>query len=145
MQSWKLAHEQKTLGAAARAVTVTGRQYSCHGSPRSGPGLGGLGCCREEEEEFTRWQSALRLLVGTWASGVVKGPRSSFAQESYCRGGKRSWSSWKPWHSWSCLLGAWQVTDRRGTSALFNMAETVSRPCICGRKLKLMTRICLQS
>lgn len=51
MQAWKLACEQETFGAAARAVTVAGRQYSCHRSPSSGAGLGELGCSREEEEE----------------------------------------------------------------------------------------------
>jgi len=63
-QAWKLAHERETWGAAARAVTVVGRQYSCHGSLSSGAGLGGLWCCRgqdkeeeeeEEEERFSRW------------------------------------------------------------------------------------------
>ena len=91
MQAWNLAHEQESLGAAARAVTVAGRQYSCRRSPSSGAGPGGLGCCgeeeKEEEEQFTRWQPALRLPVGTWASEVVKGPGSGFAQESYGPGG----------------------------------------------------------
>lgn len=33
-----------------------------------------------EEERFTRWQSALRLSVGTWASGFVKGLGRGFAR-----------------------------------------------------------------
>lgn len=38
-----------------------------------------------------------------------------------------------------------QVIDQTGTSALFSTSQPVSRTCICGRKLKLTTRVCLES
>lgn len=144
--SWLIS--RKLWEPTTRAVTAVGRQYSCHGSLSSGAGLGGLGCCGEEEEEeeerFTRWQSALRLPVGTWANGVVKGPGSSFAQESYSQGANSYVHPGSHGVAGLVCRELRQLIDRTGASAFVNTSQPVYRPCICGRKLKLMTKIFLQ-